>query len=116
MLGGNSYTNARFPAYETIKIVTLCFPLSDSINQYITTGLGYFDRVINDLKATWKISLISIFASLAFSLVLLAFIRTCGSCMVFIIIGLYLMGLIGLGVGCMVEANNNSEIAEWTNP
>jgi len=116
MLEGKSYTNARFPAYETIKIVTLCFPLSDSINQYITTGLGYFDRVINDLKATWKISLISIFASLAFSLVLLAFIRTCGSCMVFIIIGLYLMGLIGLGVGCMVEANNNSEIAEWTNP
>ena len=109
MLDGVPYSNTRFPSYETVRIVTLCFPLSSKINQYISTGLNYFDKVISDLKSTWKISLISIFAALVLSVVLLAFIRTCGSCIVFFIVLLYILGIIGLGVGCMVVANNGIE-------
>jgi hypothetical protein len=106
MLGGISYSNSRFQAYQTIQIVSLCFPVSESISQYITTGLNYFDKVINDLKVTWKISIISLFSALMLSIVLLAFIRTCGSCIVFVIVLLYIGGLVGLGVGCMVVAND----------
>lgn len=97
--------------------MSLCFPVSEQINQYITTGLNYYDKVINDLKVTWKISLISLFAALVLSIVLLTFIRTCGSCIVFIVILLYIGGLIGLGIGCMSVANNGLEgYEEWNNP
>ena len=61
--------------------------------------------------------MISIFSTLVLSIVLLAFIRSCGSCIVFVIILLYLVGLVGLGVGCMVVANEGIDgYEEWTNP
>jgi len=28
MLGGKLYDNSRFPAYQTIQIVSICFPVS----------------------------------------------------------------------------------------
>ena len=99
--------------------MSICFPVSEKINQYITTGLSYYDRVISDLKATWKLSVVAVCASLILSLLLLSLIRTCGSCIVFIVIFLYVAGLIGLGVGCMVVANDGIQIEgyeEWTNP
>lgn len=105
MLGGQLYDNSRFPAYQTIQIVSICFPVSEEISQYITTGLSYFDRVVNDIRATWKVSLIGIVTTLVLSVILLAFIKTCGSCIVLLIILIYLAGLIGLGVGCMVVSN-----------
>lgn len=117
MLGGELYNNSRFPAYQTLQIVSICFPVSDEISQYITIGLGYFDKAINDLRATWKISLIGIVSALVLSIVLLAFIRACGSCIVLLIILIYLAGLVGLGVGCMVVSNQEVEgIEEWANP
>ncbi len=71
----------------------------------------------NDLKATWKISIISVFAALMLSVVLLAFIRTCGSCIVIIVIFVYLLALVGLGFGCFVVSNEGFEgYEEYTNP
>lgn len=120
MLGGQVYSNSRFEAYQTIQMVSLCFPVSQQINQYISTGLSYYDMMANDLKATWKISLISVFAALMLSVVLLAFIRTCGSCIVIIVIFLYLLALVGLGFGCLVVSNDGiegfEEYSEYTNP
>lgn len=89
--------------------MSICFPVSEEISQYITTGLGYFDKAINDLKATWKVLVIGIVAALVLSIVLLAFIRTCGSFIVLLIILVYLAGLVGLGVGCMVVSNEGIE-------
>jgi hypothetical protein len=105
MFGGKLYDNSRFPAYQTIQIVSICFPVSSEISQYITTGLSYFDRVVNDIRATWKVSLIGIFTTLVLSIILLAFIKSCGTCIVVLIILIYLGGLIGLGVACMVVSN-----------
>lgn len=105
MLGGQLYDNSRFPAYQTVQIVSICFPVPEEISQYIATGLSYYERAINDLRATWKVLVIAIVTTLVLSIFLLAFIKTCGSCIVLLIILIYLAGLIGLGVGCMVVSN-----------
>lgn len=110
MLGGKLYNNTKFPAYQTIQIVSLCYPIAESINQYIVTGLTFYDQFVSDIKASWKISLISLFAALLFSLILLLFIRACGRCIVISILILYLASLIGLGVACMKASKEGIDI------
>ena len=105
MLGGQSYDNSRFPAYKTIQIVSLCFPISEEISRKIHTGLTYYDQVISDIRATWKVSLIALFSALLMSIILLFFIRTFGGCIVISILVLYLASLVGLGIACMTYAN-----------
>ena len=71
------------------------------------------------MKSSWKISLISLFAALLLSIVLLVFIRACGKCIVISILVLYLGILIGLGFVCMKASKEGIAIEgyeEWTNP
>lgn len=119
MMGGKSYGNSKFPAYKTIQIVSLCYPISQEINQYITTGLTFYDQFVSDLMSSWKISIISLFTALLLSIILLLFIRAFGQCIVVSIILLYLAILIGLGIACMKASKDGIGIEgyeDWTNP
>ena len=119
MLGGKTYSNDRFPSYKTVHIVSLCLPVAEEISKYIHTGLTYYDQAISDIKATWKVSLLALFAALLISVLVLFVIRTFGGCIVLSILLLYFVALIGLGAACMIHAGQNSTIAgyeEWTKP
>ena len=65
---------------------------------------------MSDIKSSWKISLISLFAALVLSIILLVFIRTCGKCIVISILVLYLGVLIGLGAVCMKASKEGISI------
>ena len=65
------------------------------------------------MKNTWQISLTVLFLSLIVSLIVMFFIKTCGSCLVFSIIVVYFIILITFGVLCYEEANHNIDIDEF---
>ena len=91
---------SKFGSYETIKVVGLCLPVSESIQENIDLGLSFFEESLSDVKNTWQISLTVLFLSLVTSLLVMFFIKVCGSCLVFSIIVLYFIILITFGVLC----------------
>jgi hypothetical protein len=104
------WNNTVFPGCKgigvspTIKIVSFCFPESETINQFADLGLGFFERGMNDLRISWPITLAVLFMSLLVSILFLFFIRACGGCLVWTVIMLYFAVIITFGVVAFLTA------------
>lgn len=90
----------EFPSYSTVQMVSICFPIDDTIGSTINLGLNFYDESMSDLEATWPIALAVLFMALVSSLLLMCFVQQCGSCLVIFIIVLYFCLLIAFGVVC----------------
>jgi hypothetical protein len=110
------WNNTVFPGCKgigvspTIKIVSFCFPESETINQFADLGLGFFERGMNDLRISWPITLAVLFMSLLVSILFLFFIRACGGCLVWTVIMLYFAVIITFGVVAFLTAENKITI------
>jgi amino acid transporter len=112
-------TITQFPTYASIRLVSICFPTSESMANTIDLGLNFYDEAISDLQATWPISLATLFIALFVSIVLMLMIRALGRCLVFTIIALYFVILVLFGVLCFETADDRIKIEgfdEWKDP
>jgi hypothetical protein len=106
------WNNTLYPGCQgiglipTVKIVTFCFPESETIAEYGNLGLGFFEKAMSDLHQTWPIAIGVLFMALIVSIMFLFFVRACGGCLVWTVIILYFLLIISFGVVAFLASDD----------